>query len=235
MIEMVSATRLSQTDFFNRSALGVSLQRLLPAPRMAQVGIDDVRRVAAYIAFENRRGLPDIYNERITAEEADAILVFVHDDVWIEDFFLAHRLLDALKTYDVVGVAGNRRRLQNQCAWAYVDDKFTRDEHANLSGLVAHGPTPLGKVTFFGETPAQCELLDGVFLAARRSVLRAASVLFDPRFDFHFYDLDFCRTARLNGLRLGTWPISITHQSSGSAKNDRWRQKRDAYLEKWKS
>jgi GT2 family glycosyltransferase len=235
VIEIVSATRLSEAEFFKQSALGASLQRLLPAPRLAQLATDDSMRLTAYIAFENRRGLPHLYNERITAEEKDAILVFVHDDLWIEDFFLANRLLDALKIYDVVGLAGNRRRLQNQCAWAYIDDKFTPDDHANLSGRVAHGRAPFGKVTLFGETPAPCELLDGVFLAARRLVLRTNNVLFDPRFDFHFYDLDFCRTARQSGLRLGTWPISATHQSYGASKNDHWREKRDSYLEKWKN
>ena len=39
---------------------------------------------------------------------------------------------------------------------------------------------------------------------------------FDPAFDFHFYDLGpLCQTAREKGLRLGTWHISITHNSGG--------------------
>jgi len=58
-------------------------------------------------------------------------------------------------------------------------------------------------------------------------------VLFDPRFDFHFYDMDFCRTARKAGLRLGTWPICLTHQSGGNFASDAWKEKCRLYREKW--
>jgi GT2 family glycosyltransferase len=81
--------------------------------------------------------------------------------------------------------------------------------------------------------PADCELLDGVFLAARKSALTAKGVLFDPRFDFHFYDMDFCRSARQRGLRLGTWPIGLTHQSGGAFGTEKWNDKYQAYLKKW--
>lgn len=36
-------------------------------------------------------------------------------------------------------------------------------------------------------------------VAATRSTLKKAGVLFDPQFEFHFYDLDFCRTAGQRG------------------------------------
>jgi GT2 family glycosyltransferase len=87
----------------------------------------------------------------------------------------------------------------------------------------------------FGAVPAECELLDGLFLAAKRSLLTARGVLFDPRFDFHFYDLDFCRTARHRGLRLGTWPICLTHQSSGAANAKSWSANYRRYIDKWDS
>jgi GT2 family glycosyltransferase len=60
-------------------------------------------------------------------------------------------------------------------------------------------------------------------------------VLFDEQFDFHFYDMDFCRTARRAGLSLGTWPISVTHQSSGSFGNPSWSTAHSQYWKKWKS
>jgi GT2 family glycosyltransferase len=232
MIEIISATRLAESDFLARSALGASLKRLLPHPRMAHL-IPLERRFAAYIAFENRRSLSEIYNERIQSGAEDAILLFIHDDVWIEDMFLADRLTDGLKAFDVIGLAGNRRRVPKQPAWIFKDEELTPEDHANLSGSVAHGATPLGAVTYFGPPAAQCQLLDGVFIAARRSVLRANDVLFDPRFDFHFYDMDFCRTAVNRGLRLGTWPISVTHQSVGTYRSNAWHENRERYLQKW--
>ena len=224
MIDVVSATRLSETDFWNTSALGISLRRL------AHDG-----RLAARLAFANRRGLPEIYNARISAGGCSDMLVFVHDDVWIDDYFLADRVIEGLRHYDVIGVAGNRRKVQRQPSWAFVDTKFTWDDRANLTGCVAHGKHPFGDISFFGAVPADCELLDGVFLAARTAALKENGVFFDPRFEFHFYDMDFCRSARLRGLRLGTWPICLTHQSGGAFGTQQWNLKYRAYIEKWQS
>lgn len=224
MIEIVSATRKSEEEFSKKAALGISLQRLA----------EDTRLVAR-VAFENRRGLPEVFNERILSSDDNEILIFVHDDVWIDDYFLADRVIDGLKTYDVIGVAGNRRRVQGQPAWAFIDDKFTWDDKSNLSGRIAHGAYPFGGISMFGATPADCELLDGVFLAARKSTLKSSGVLFDAPFDFHFYDMDFCRSAREKGLRLGTWPICLTHQSGGTFGSQAWVEKYRMYRGKWRT
>ena len=193
----------------------------------------DVRLVTS-VVFDNTRALPEIYNARIRAPDGSGLLVFVHDDVWIDDYFLADRVIEGLRTYDVIGVAGNRRRADHQPAWGFLDTRWTWDK-ANVSGSIAHGAKPFGAVSFYGPAPADCELLDGVFLAARKSALLASGVLFDPRFDFHFYDLDFCRSARSRGLRLGTWPICLTHQSGGTFGTEEWRRKHREYFEKWRS
>ena|SRR5215510_13682138 len=226
MIDIISATRLSEPDFWRESALGQSLRRLA----------HDARLVAR-LAFENREGLPDIFNPRIAAADSNDILVFIHDDVWIDDFFLADRLIEGLQTFDVIGVAGNRRRVQRQPAWAFVvvDEKLAWDDKSNLSGSVAHGTHPFGEVSPYGATPAECELLDGVCLAAKKSVLTSRDVFFDPCFDFHFYDMDFRRTARQKGLRLGTWPICLTHQSGGTFGTQQWMDKYRLYIEKWET
>ncbi len=224
MIEIISATRMSEDEFWNNSALGISLRRLAQDTRLV-----------AHIVFENQQGLPIVYNARINAREGQPILAFIHDDVWIDDFFFADRIIHGLKTYDVLGVAGNRRRVHNQPAWAFIDNKFTWDARSNLSGSVAHGNQPFGAISVFGVTPTQCELLDGVFLAAKKSRLNATEVQFDPNFDFHFYDMDFCRSARKKGLRLGTWPICLTHQSGGAFGSSKWNEKYRLYQEKWRS
>jgi GT2 family glycosyltransferase len=224
MIEIVSATRLSEEQFWKKSALGISLRRL-----------QNDKRLQPRILVNNRLGLPNVYNARIEAEIGNDVIVFIHDDVWIDDFHFGDRIIEGLQRYDVIGVAGNRRRLPQQPGWAYIDTQFTWDDPANLSGAVAGGTHPFGSVAFFGHTPADCELLDGVFLATKKSILRAKGVLFDVRFEFHFYDLDFCRTARQRGLKLGTWPICLTHQSGGSFSSVQWQQKYQTYVEKWGS
>jgi len=222
MIDIVSATRLSATQFRNNSALGISLGRLAHDGRFRQ-----------NVAFENRTGLPEIYNRKMRENSENDIVVFVHDDVWIDDSFLVDRVIEGLAQYDVIGVAGNRRRVPRQPVWAFVDERLTWDEKHNLSGRVSHGSHPFGELDIFGPVPASCELLDGVFIAARKSTLIGKEVFFDPRFDFHLYDVDFCRTAREKGLHLGTWAISLTHQSGGQFGSKSWIENYRKYLDKW--
>jgi tetratricopeptide (TPR) repeat protein len=224
VIEIVSATRLSEPDFWEKSALGISLRSLSGSAKFE-----------VHIAFANRRGLSEVYNERINALPEDRILVFIHDDVWIDDFFFADRLIHGLMVYDVIGVAGNRRRVPKQAGWGYIDDQLTGAEGGDLRGSIAHGRAAFGAISSFGIAPAACELLDGVILAARKSRLLAAQVQFDPSFNFHFYDIDFCRTAREKNLRVGTWPIYLTHQSEGAFGSPGWQQMYLRYLDKWKS
>lgn len=225
-IEIISATRLSQEEFWKRSALGVSLTRLKPDPRLA-----------SHIAYENRRGLPEIYNERIRANAPDAFLVFIHDDVWIDTHFFGDLIHAGCRAFNVIGVAGNRRRAPGQPSWLHsgkaANREFVVDEVGNLSGGIALGNSPAGAVYLYGPSLTPCELLDGVLLAANCGLLQEQNVFFDTRFDFHFYDMDFCRTARNAGLSLGTWPISITHESPGMFGTEAWRQKELAYFAKW--
>ena len=223
-LEIVSATRLPEHDFWSESALGVSLRR---------IGNDS--RLVARVTFANRRGIPDIYNARIAADDQSDIVIFIHDDVWIDDDYFADRVIEGLTRYDLIGVAGSRRRVERQPAWSFPDTRFVWDDRANLSGSIAHGKSPFGQVSSYGAAPADCELLDGVFLAARKAVLRTTGVRFDPQFEFHFYDMDICRSARQRGLRLGTWPISLTHQSLGAYDTEQWNVKYRAYLDKWRT
>lgn len=69
---------------------------------------------------------------------------------------------------------------------------------------------------------------------ARAGRLQTQGVRFDPQFDFHLYDLDFCRSAQAAGLSLGTWPLAMTHASGGGGYfSPDWQRDADAYLKKW--
>jgi hypothetical protein len=113
MIDIICGTRLPADEFWARSALGLSLQRLAPEPRLRP-----------HVFFENGRGLPSIYNERIDAADAGPILVFIHDDVWLDDHFFVEHLSAAVQAADVIGVAGNRRRLPDQPSWAFASPRL---------------------------------------------------------------------------------------------------------------
>lgn len=221
MIEIVSATRLSEQDFWEKSALGISLNRLL---------FDE--RLKPWIAFENKRGLPEIFNQRLHIENDLDIIVFIHDDVWIDDFFLADRILDAIKKYDIFGVVGNKKRKYLQPSWAFLNISGDWDNQENLSGAVAHGIGPFGNIGYFGLSPVDCELLDGVLIGVNKSRLKSSKVQFDEIFDFHFYDVDLCIIAQQQGLKIGTWPIAITHQSPGGY-GASWLSAYQVFCNKW--
>ncbi|MCP9931446.1 methyltransferase domain-containing protein [Cyanobium sp. AMD-g] len=220
-IRIVSATRYSEQDFWNYSALGQSITRL------------NISKDFVQIAFENGTGLPDVYNKAIESSASSDGIVFIHDDVWIEDFLFIERVREGLEQFDAFGVIGNRRRVPGQPSWAYTSLEFTWDQEVNLIGAIAHGDYPFGEIMRFTNTRGVCELVDGLMIAASCLQLRQQNILFDKQFSFHFYDLDFCRQVRKAGLRLGVHPISLTHQSSGKLGTEEWRSSYSRYIGKW--
>src|SRR5271170_4113842 len=106
---IVCATRASRESFSAHTALGRSL-KLYPFPFV------ELRLFA-----DNAVGLSGLYNASLREAAADpAILVFVHDDVHLLDFFWPDHLLEGLRAFDVVGVAGNRRRVPCQPSWRFL-------------------------------------------------------------------------------------------------------------------
>ena len=164
-------------------------------------------------------GLASFYNQVIDGVNNNAIIVFIHDDVFVHDWNLAARLERALDVFDVVGVVGATGVPYGQPGWWYALDaeaRPRRNDAVSRSGSINHFDPVFVRPDFYGPVPMACDLLDGVFLAVRAEILRASGVRFDPQFTFHCYDTDFCYTARAQGLRLGTWPIALTHGSAGS-------------------
>jgi hypothetical protein len=226
-IRVVTATRLSQEEFLLRTPLGRSISLTKPLyPHL------EVRLFA-----DNAKGLPAVYNAAIGEAACDpAILVFVHDDVYFCDFFWPTRVLEGLSVFDIIGIAGNRRRLPLQSAWNTIDAKGTWDDRNQLSGILAHGSDyPPRHLWVFGPPCQPVKLLDGLLLAASSNLLLARGVGFDERFDFHFYDMDFCRRAESREVRMGTWAISLIHMSLGSAGSSEWTKAYSIYLDKWGS
>lgn len=222
---VVSATRKNAEAFWQTSALGRSLRRHMQKDA----------RISAHIAFENTLGLPTIYNHAIAEAPEDALLLLVHDDVWLDEYALWQTLDQGLRGYDVIGVAGNRRCLPMQPCWSTTDLEFNEDSPENLLGVVAHGAYAFASIRHYGQRQGRAALIDGVAIAFKKQSVQAAAVEFDTRFDFHFYDLDFSRTCVQADLRLGVWPVALTHQSKGAAGSQSWYEQFQVYLRKWES
>jgi len=222
-IKLIVATRVSVEDFFVNTATGKSLAFNSPS-------FVDLR-----LYPNNKRGLSSIYNEAILECKDDpAILVFAHDDLCILDFFWFFRIVEGLENFDVLGVAGNKRRVPRQPSWIFLDVNCKADHSENLSGVVAHGKTfPPDNLSVYGSPRQRVILLDGLFLASHSKTLLENELFFDERFNFHFYDLDFCRQAEMKRLSCGTIDLSLIHESGGVFGSKEWRASYQTYLEKW--
>lgn len=224
-IRFVVATRETRDNFTTHTAMGRSLS-------LYRYDFVEVR-----LSYENKRGLPEIYNLAIEEAKSDpAILVFVHDDVHLLDYFFADRVLRSLDKFQLIGLAGNKRRVPRQPSWAFVDDKLTWDLPENLSGVVGHGKTfPPSNLSVFGMPGQEVKLLDGLMLIARSKTLVENDLRFDEAFDFHFYDMDLCRQAEAKSVSMGTFALPVIHESGGHFGSEAWRKGYQSYLDKWKS
>jgi GT2 family glycosyltransferase len=164
--------------------------------------------------FENKVSLPKRYNETIKRlAKEDGILVLAHDDIVITDKNWATKLVKALDTYDVVGLAGGRDiTIRQPCLWHLM---CNRESH---SGAVTHVDTANRSTykTHFGK-PGRVLLLDGLFLAFKIKTIIDAAVKFDETNPCiaHFYDIDFSLACNKAKLKLGTVNIDAIHSSPG--------------------
>lgn len=190
----------------------------------------------SHIICNNTKPLAQVYNQFLIPAYKDDILIFCHDDCVIEDVLLGHKLNEAMNHYDIVGLAGIKApvTIKPPCLWHLMGDR------GNLSGAVAHFENKsLNKrfMTSFGPTPERVILLDGVFLAVNMERILEKGLKFDEKnpAGFHFYDLNFSMDANQLGLKLGTWPIWVTHESHGLANpSEDWLKGQTYLLEKYK-
>lgn len=222
-IKLVVATRESESGFFSRTAIGRSVSLNRPA------------HLALRVFTNNTRGLLTHFNQAIRESAGDpATLVFAHDDLHLLDYFWYDRVMDGLARFDIVGLAGTTRRMPRQPAWCLQDLDMTPAAPADMSGVVGHGTAfPPGNMSRYGAPRQRVKLLDGLLLAVRSETLLEHDLRFDERFDFDFYDMDFCRQAEVKGLSCGTWDISVIHESAGSFGSPAWRAAYARYLDKW--
>ena len=113
LTRIVTSTTFSEKEFWKRSLLGRSL-----------LFFPDALRPELAIRFENsgKWGLPEIYNQAIDECPTEKHLLFVHDDVYLHDLFLQHRIAEALGRCDVVGLAGSRGSDPAQPSWGLAFD-----------------------------------------------------------------------------------------------------------------
>lgn len=172
--------------------------------------------VTVVINANNKTGLSQAYNKQLTADNLikHDIVLFVHDDVYIDDLKLKGKLYTAMNQlkYDIVGLAGSSSiSITKPCLWHLMS------KPQNMSGSVSHpvnDSSQLG-VTSFGPWPARCLVVDGLFIAVNLKRALEKGWKFNESFKFHHYDLSSCLDANVLKLKTGTFPIHVTHASPG--------------------
>lgn len=177
--------------------------------------------VELVIVSNNTDGLSEVYNRYInhdTLKDHDIIL-FAHDDVYIDDLKLKPKLYEAIDVlnYDIVGLAGARNiNIKEPALWHLMS---TRD---NWTGSVSHPVDNTGRVcvTCFGPWPERCLVLDGLFIAVNLKSALKSGWKFNENYEFHHYDIASCIDANNMQLKIGTYPIHVTHMSPGLSSLD---------------
>ena len=160
------------------------------------------------IRIADARSLCEGYT-RGFAQSRGEYLIFSHDDIEILNADFAVRLKDHLNDFDLVGVAGTNRLIRGEWVAAgppYIFGQVAQRHLQHAFVVLIFNP---GRRTFGG-----IHAMDGLFFAARRSVVEKVpfdAVTFDG---FHHYDLDFTFAAHLAGFRLGIAnDIHVLHES----------------------
>lgn len=174
--------------------------------------------------------LTQIYN-RALKETTNDILVFCHDDIVFESNNWGKKLLNHFKRnsdYGIIGKAGTKYMPSSGRWWDY--------GMTEVVGQVYHqheGKKWLSKYNeSFGNKIEETVIVDGLFFVVNKTNIKTS---FDESIKgFHLYEVDFCFTNFLSGVKIGVISdIAITHLSIGQT-NQQWEDNRLQFVEKHK-
>jgi glycosyltransferase involved in cell wall biosynthesis len=177
--------------------------------------------------LNDARSLAEAYNRGAERVRGDWI-IFCHDDIRFLRADFAARLAAAMQLFDVLGPAGASRADGPAALWGgpfsgYAQVSYPLPDGRVLATLAGVGPVHL-----------RAQLLDGLFIAAKREAW--AHVRFDAdRFDgFHLYDMDFSHACHRAGWRVGiAQDLHLLHDSFGNF-DERWSDYADRFVRKHK-
>lgn len=168
----------------------------------------------------NEKGLSENYNKILNQYKTEFdYLIFLHDDLIVDDANVCEKIIQAHKEYDIVGLAGGINPvIAKPALWHLMCGGF---QGGNLRGAVAHPasftPSQTNQIfmTSFGPTPARVAVLDGLFLSVNTKRIIETGWKFNENYKFHHYDIASSLDANSKKLKLGVTPIWVVHSSPG--------------------
>ena len=183
------------------------------------------------IPFENSEGqsLTKLYNEGLVRSTSDLVL-FCHDDLKFDTKNWGRKLLNHFKRspeYGIIGIAGTRYMSKTGCWW---------DDFSKMHGAVYHEDDGKRWLTRYskdiGNKLDDVILVDGLFFCVNKTLLN--NKFNETVKGFHFYDVEFCFSNYLAGVKIGVCSdIKVTHLSVGRT-NDEWENSKKTFSEKYK-
>ena len=172
------------------------------------------KEIKTKIHFNNSAPLPVVYNQYLTKDtlKNHDIVVFAHDDLYIDDLKVKGKLDLAMNGLDIIGLAGCLNpKISKPALWHLMSDRV------NWRGHVAHTLDEKGviQMTTFGPTPSRVAIVDGLFIAVNLKSVLDAGWKFNENFSFHHYDIASCIDANKLKLKVGVIPINVVHDSPG--------------------
>jgi len=211
---MSQLTRLRQTaDFLfdpEKTLVVSATTKLNYKDTLVYKSLQDQKYSGNFIIHENnKKGLCELYNDYIN--DKWECVIFVHDDVYIDSCNFVDKLFNGFKKFDVCGLAGGSGiKIDKPLLWHLITKKSTQ------SGVVSHSYGDYHVPSVFGLIGKQVSLLDGLFIAVQPKKLLEHNIKFDENIKgFHHYDLKFSIDCFQAGLKLGTVPIHVVHDSPG--------------------
>lgn len=162
---------------------------------------------------KNKTGLSEAYNKFLTKNYSQ--ILFIHDDMWIDDAGFLTKLEEGHKQYDIIGLAGGLNPvIKARALWHIMCGGFHGN---NLRGFAGHylpdGITT--SITNFGPSPARVAIIDGAFISVNVNKTKEVNWMFNENYTFHHYDISSCIDANKKKLKIGVVPILSYHNSPG--------------------
>jgi len=161
------------------------------------------------------------------------VVILCHDDIEIlndPDIFKNIIVQTCLqRETGFIGVAGTTH-LSKDAVW-WNRELWQQGKHR---GYVFHGSDVLTADSTYYGPPGQVVAMDGLFLAARGSVLREVGLDKPDNFegDWDFYDIHYTVSAHKKKYKNKVVPISILHNSHGElAGRESWHKNRQAFIQ----
>jgi len=205
MTAIVSCTQ--QSDY-KQTLLYKSLKQLEKSCNISL--IDKVHFIT-----ENKLGLSEAYNTFMHANDTYEHILFVHDDMWIDDAGFITKLHEGHKMYDIIGLAGGiSPTLKAPALWHLMCGGF---QGGNLRGFAGHyhSDNKITSITNFGFSPARVAIIDGAFMSVNVKQTKKVNWKFNENYTYHHYDISSCLDANKLKLKIGVVPILTYHGSPG--------------------